>query len=164
MVKLRSTKYNTVMEQLMTVATFNDAKPAEALKDRLHDAGMHAEVMDESGAQALMGLTTHPRAHMRVRVRKDEFERAEALIKEWDEKESIMREAVRCPECTSSRVEYPQFSRKAAYSAVVSVLAAAHIVPREYYCENCQFTWPDKVAEKPNLDVLNWPRGSGMKP
>jgi hypothetical protein len=147
------------MEQLMTVATFNAAAPAETLKDRLHDAGMHAEVMDESGAQALMGLTTHPRAHMRVRVRKDEFEQAEALIKEWDTKDGVMREAVHCPQCGSSRVEYPQFSRKAAYSAVVSILAAVHIVPREYYCQNCQLTWPDKEPVKPNLDILNWPRG-----
>lgn len=142
----------------MTVATFNEAAPAEALKDRLLDAGMHAELLDESGAQALMGMTTHPRAHMRVRVRKEEFERTEALIKELDAKEGVMREAVRCPECGSSRVEYPQFSRKAAYSAVVSVLAAVHIVPREYYCENCQFTWPDKEPVKPNLDALNWPK------
>lgn len=147
------------MEQTMTVATFNDAAPAEALKDKLLEAGLHAEVLDESGTQALMGLTTQPRAHMRVRVRKAEFEQAEALLKEWDAKEGVMREAVRCPSCGSSRVEYPQFSRKAAYSAVVSVLAAVHIVPREYYCQNCQFTWPDKEPEKPNLDALNWPRG-----
>src|ERR1700712_2448534 len=98
------------MEQTITVATFNDQAPAEALKDRFIDAGLHSDLLDESGTQALMGLTTHPKAHMRVRVRKEEYEQAKKLVAEWDERDGVMREAVKCPQCGSSRIEYPQFS------------------------------------------------------
>ena len=146
----------------MTVATFNDNAPAEALKDRLLAAGLRAEVLDESGTQAIFFATTNPKAHMRVRVRKEEYPRALDLIKEWDAKDSVMREAVRCPNCGSSRVEYPQFSRRTGMTFFFGLLAAMHIIPREYYCEDCQNEWPDKEPVKPNLDVLNWPK-SGAK-
>jgi hypothetical protein len=147
------------MEQIITVATFNELKPAEALKDRLDEAGFHAEVMDESGAQSLFLMNRDHRAHMRVRVRKEEYERAKGLIRDW-EKEGAMAGAVRCPQCGSSRVEYPQFSRRTAGSIFFALLSAAHLIPREYYCEDCQFTWPDKVEPQVDRDALNWPRGS----
>ena len=148
------------MEQTITVATFNDQGPAEALKDRFIDAGLHADLLDESGTQALWGLTTNPKAHMRVRVRKEEYERAKKLLADWDARDGVMREAVKCPQCGSSRIEYPQFSRQAGYSIAVSALAASRIIPREYYCETCQFTWPDKPEAVVDRDVLNWPKGS----
>lgn len=147
------------MEQILTIATFNEAAPAEALKDRFLDAGLHADLMDESGAQAIMFMSSSPRAHMRVRVHKEEFERAKQLIQEW-EKDGVMKEAVRCPQCGSSRVEYPQFSRRTAGSMFFALLSAAHFIPREYYCENCQFTWPDEVKTDVPRDALNWPRES----
>ena len=147
------------MEQIITVATFNEAGPAEALKDRLDQAGMHAEVMDESSAQAIFLMNRDPRAHMRVRVRKEEYEAAKRLIQDW-EKEGVMSQAVRCPQCGSSRIEYPQFSRRTAGSIFFALLSAAHIIPREYYCEDCQFTWPDKIAPEIDRDALNWPRHS----
>ena len=71
-----------------------------------------------------------------------------------------MAQAVRCPQCGSSRIEYPQFSRRTAGSMFFALLSAAHLIPREYYCENCQFTWPDKVAPEIDRDALNWPRDS----
>ncbi len=147
------------MEQVITLATFNDAAPAEKLKDRLHDAGFHAELHDDSGAQAIFFLNKHPRANMLVRVRKEEYEKAKELVREW-EKDGVMLEAVRCPQCGSSRIEYPQFSRRTAGSMFFALLSAAHLIPREYYCEDCQFTWPDKVAPQVDRDTLNWPRHS----
>jgi predicted RNA-binding Zn-ribbon protein involved in translation (DUF1610 family) len=147
------------MEQVITLATFNEAPPAETLKDRLHDAGLHAEVTDDSGAQAVFFMSIHPRAHMRVQVRKDEYETAKQFLVDW-EKDGLMAQAVRCPQCGSSRIEYPQFSRRTAGSIFFALLAAAHLIPREYYCEDCQFTWPDKVEPQIDRDALNWPRQS----
>jgi len=147
------------MEQIITVATFNEAGPAEALKDRLDKAGLHAEVMDESSTQAIFFMSRDPRAHMRVRVRKEEFEGAKKMIREW-EKDGVMSQAVVCPQCCSSRVEYPQFSRRTVGSVFFALLSAAHLIPREYYCEDCQFTWPDKVTAEVDRDALNWPRHS----
>jgi hypothetical protein len=147
------------MEQTITVATFNDAAPAEVLKDRLHNSGLHAEVIDDSGAQAVFFMSRHPRAHMKVHVRKEEYENAKNLVRDW-EKDGVMSEAVRCPQCGSSRVEFPQFSRRTAGSIFFAMLAAIHLIPREYYCEDCQFTWPDKVKTDVPRDALNWPHES----
>jgi transposase-like protein len=149
------------MEQTLTVATFNEAAPAEVLKDRLLDSGLHADLMDESGAQAIFFMNRDPRAHMRVLVRKEEFDTALKLTGEW-EKEGLMSEAVRCPQCGSSRIEYPQFSRRTSGSIFFALLAAAHLIPREYFCEDCQFTWPDKVVPEIERDALNWPPGSNV--
>jgi transposase-like protein len=147
------------MEQTLTIATFNDHAPAEVLKDRFLDAGLHADLSDDAGSQAIFFLSKHPRANMRIRVRKEEYERAKKLLQEW-EKDGVMSQAVRCPQCGSSRIEYPQFSRRTAGSMFFALLSAAHVIPREYYCEDCQFTWPDKVVPDVDRDALNWPRES----
>ncbi len=147
------------MEQVITIATFNEAGPAEALKDRFIDAGYHADLVDDSGAQAIFLMNLHPRAHMKVQLRKEEYERAKDLLQQW-EKEGVLAQAVRCPQCGSSRIEYPQFSRRTAGSIFFALLSAAHLIPREYYCEDCQFTWPDKVTPDVDRDALNWPRQS----
>lgn len=147
-----------MLEQLITVATFNSETPAETLKDRFLDTGLRAELLDESGTQALFFSTTKPRAHMRVRVPKADNDRAKQLMKEWGENEPPLNEAVRCPQCGASHVEYPQFSRRTGMAWIFGVLAAMRIIPRLYFCEDCKFEWPENEAVKPNLDVLNWPK------
>ena len=113
--------------------------------------------MDDSGAQAAYFVGKHPKAHMHVRVRKEEIGQAEQFLKEW-EPEGIMSEAVRCPQCGSSRIEYPQFSRHTSGSIPFAALAAMKVIPREYYCQACQFTWPDKAEANVERDALNWPK------
>jgi len=147
------------MEQTITVATFHEAPPAETLKERLIEAGFQAELTDDAGAQAVFFLNRHPRANIHVHVLKEECERAKSHVREL-EKEGLMAEAVLCPQCGSSRIEFPQFSRRTAQSMPFAVLTAAHIIPREYYCEDCQFTWPDEVKPDVERDALNWPRTS----
>jgi transposase-like protein len=147
------------MEQVMTIATFNESAPAEVLKDRLISAGLHAELTDDAGAQAIFFFNRHPRANMQVWVRKEEYEAAKKLTRDW-EKDGVMSQAVRCPQCGSSRIEYPQFSRRTAGSIFFALLSAMHLIPREYYCEDCQFTWPDQVIPEVDRDALNWPRKS----
>jgi predicted RNA-binding Zn-ribbon protein involved in translation (DUF1610 family) len=147
------------VERVITVATFNEPVPAEALKDRFCKTGLHAEVMDESSAQAFFFMSRDPRAHMRVRVPEEELETAKEMIRLW-EPEGVMSQSVRCPQCGSSRIEYPQFSRRILGSAFFGLLSAAHLFPREYYCEDCHFTWPDKVPLEVDRDALNWPRDS----
>jgi predicted RNA-binding Zn-ribbon protein involved in translation (DUF1610 family) len=147
------------MERIVTIATFNESDPAESLKDRFCEAGLHAELMNETGEQAIFFITRHPRANMRVRLPEEELETAKGLLGEW-EKEGVMSQAVRCPQCGSSRIEYPQFSRRILGSVFFGLLAAAHLIPRKYFCEDCQFTWPDKVPPNVDRDALNWPRDS----
>ncbi|HET6409048.1 MAG TPA: hypothetical protein VFG14_14265 [Chthoniobacteraceae bacterium] len=148
------------MEQYLTVATFNEREPAETLALRLRDAGISADVFDESDAQRFLLMNLEPKAHMRVRVDKDVGERAIEKLREWDRTENIMQAAVRCPQCGSSRIEYPQFSRRTLMSAFPAAAAAAGLIEREYYCEACAFTWPAEEKVQPKLDVLNWPEGT----
>ena len=145
------------MEQSLTVATFNDRAPADRLCVRLIEAGFKADLFDESSAQKWLLLNLTPKAHMRVRVPREEGDRALAQLKEWDGAESVLKEAVRCPQCASSRIEYPQFSRRTLMSALPAAAAAAGLIERQFYCEACGFTWDAEPKPEPNLDVLNWP-------
>jgi len=150
------------MEQNITVATFNDRAPAEKIAQRLRDLGLHADLYDESNEQKWKLFNLDPRAHMRVRVHTSEEERAHALVKEWHETEGALADAVHCPECGSSKIEFPQFSRRTLMGALPAALAATGVIDKEYYCEDCHFTWPDEVKLEPVLDALNWPKNLSL--
>ena len=144
------------MEQLITVATFNEREPATQIATRLRGAGLNAEVYDESHEQKWKLWNLHPRAHMRVRVHSAEENRAKALLDEWQGQEPALAQAIKCPECGSSRIEFPQFSRRTLMGALPAVAANLGVIAKEYYCESCHFTWPDEVKPEPELDRLNW--------
>jgi len=144
------------MEQLITVATFNEREPATHIATRLRESGLTAEVYDESHEQKWKLWNLHPRAHMRVRVHSGEEARAKALLDEWHGQEPMLAQAVKCPECGSSQIEFPQFSRRTLMGALPALVAATGVIAQEYYCESCHFTWPDAVKEEPDLDRLNW--------
>ena len=147
------------MEQELTVATYNDRQPAEQLAVRLREAGFTANVYDESNEQKWKLFNLRPRAHLRVRVPAVEEPRTIAQLGEWKDDE-LLQQAVRCPECGSSRIEFPQFSRRTIMGALPAALAATGVIDQEFYCESCHFTWPAE-APKPEAetDILNWPKG-----
>jgi putative signal transducing protein len=145
------------MKEMITVATFNERDKAEALQHRLTAAGVPADVYDESTLQSTLFVTKKHLAHMRVQVDKKDMDRAEKLLAEW-EPEGALRDAVRCPECGSSRIEYPQFTRKFLTPAVFAYLSKVGLVKPEFYCENCHFTWPPDAEKMPDLDTLYWPK------
>jgi hypothetical protein len=148
------------MEESLTIAAFNSRPPADALVSRLRAAGFNADFFDESSAQKWLLLNLTPRAHMRVRVPKHEGNRAIEQINAWDAADGALADAVRCPQCASSRIEYPQFSRRTLMSAFPAAIAAAGIIEKEYFCEACGFTWEADPKPAPELDVLNWPKGT----
>jgi len=125
----------------VTIATFNAPPAAEVLKGRLEEAHIPTEVHHESTLEWLW-FTPKPVVKIRLKVRTSDYERAIQLVHEWDKAEGVLREAVRCPECGSSRVQYPQFTRKFFMPNLIGLLAAMGIVERQFYCEKCQFTWP----------------------
>ena len=146
------------MEQLITVATFNDREPADVVAARLREAGFSAEVYDESNEQKWKLFNLTPRAHLRVRVQMSEESGALAQIKQWDSDE-VIGLAVHCPECRSSQIEFPQFSRRTIMGALPAALAATGVIDQQFYCESCHFTWPAEPPKKPDVDILNWPVG-----
>ena len=144
------------MEQLITVATFNEREPADKIAARLREADLAAEVYDESHEQKWKLYTFRPRAHMRVRVHSAEENRAHALLDEWQHTEPALGASIKCPECGSSRIEFPQFSRRTLMGALPALAATAGVIAQEYYCEACHFTWPAETKPAPDLDALNW--------
>lgn len=147
------------MENLITVATFNEREPAESIASRLRDAGFAAEIYDESDEQKWKLFNLKPRAHLRVRVPATVEPAAVAQLGKWVDDPALAL-AVHCPECGSSRIEFPQFSRRTIMGALPAALAATGVIEQEFYCESCHYTWP---AEPPKpeqeVDVLNWPKG-----
>ena len=129
------------MEQLITVATFNEREPAEAIAARLREAGFAAEVYDESNEQKWKLFNLKPRAHLRVRVQTSEEARGVEQLRQLNGDANIAQ-AVHCPECGSSRIEFPQFSRRTIMGALPAALAATGVIAQEFYCEACHFTWP----------------------
>ncbi len=124
------------------VATFNDRADAEPLARRLSASGIPTEIHDDLRLGRLW-FASRESAGVRVEVPADQFERAYNQALEWDAAEGILRRAIRCPECKSLRVEFPQFTRRSLIpNLIIGTLAAIAGVEKEYYCEDCHFTWP----------------------
>jgi hypothetical protein len=141
----------------VTIATFNEPGPAEPLKRRLEEAGIPAEILDERGLQRFFFLS-RPLAGIRLRIDKQNYARAESLLHEWDQTSSILHDAIRCPECGSSRIEYPQFSRRFAWGGIAAVFASLGFFQKKFFCKHCQFTWPTEIKLEPKRDILGWPK------
>jgi hypothetical protein len=138
----------------MSVALFNDRAKAEAIRRRLAQAGIAAEIHDELRHEKLW-MARKADCGVRLEVPANQFERAEDLLVEWDAKEGELRDAIHCPECGSLRVEYPQYTRKSLLTNLaMGVAANVGLVEKDYYCEECHFTWP-KAGTKARRDRPN---------
>ena len=133
------------------IALFNDRAKAEPLQKRLVESGVQAEIHDELRLEKLW-FVSKPSTGVRIEVPADQFERAERLLIDWDRADAFLREAIRCPECKSLRVEYPQVTHKSMLTNLAMGLAAeVGLLEKDYYCEDCHFTWP-KEGTKPRRD------------
>lgn len=141
----------------VTVLTFNEPEQAEPLKQRLEQSGIPAAIYDERKLQRAF-LSRESLAGIRLRVDRKDFERARVLLADWHAREGILRDVIHCPSCGSSRVQYPQFTRKFVLPNFGALLCAVGLMEWKFYCQECQFTWPRKENVPPNLDVLGWPK------
>jgi len=125
----------------MTVATFNNPEPAVPLQDRLERAGLHAEIHDDRNVQKFWFLS-RGFAGVRLKVPNKEFETANTLLAQWDTSDRALDEAVKCPKCKSSRVEFPQMTRFFVLPTLLAHLGLLFgLYKREFYCRACQNTW-----------------------
>ena len=133
----------------ITVATFSDRTRAEPVQHRLTDHGIKAEIHDELRLQKLW-FVSKPTTGVRLEVPANEFEKCAKLLAEWGAKDDLLRDAIRCPECKSLRVQFPQFAHKSVTpNVIMGLLASVGRVEKEYYCEDCHYTWP-KEGTKPS--------------
>jgi len=126
----------------MPVALFGDHAKAEAVRKRLAEAGFNAQIVERPSLTWLW-FVAGPGTDMRIEVQADQFERAEQRLLDWESDEGALSGAVRCPECGSLRVDYPQYARHSLITNLaLGVLSHLHVVERDYYCEDCHYTWP----------------------
>lgn len=126
---------------MVTIATFNEAAKAKHLKNRLSEAGVKADMHNEAPEQAAR-LVGKPQANVKVMVDEEDFGKAQKLMIEWEPTDPDIGSAIRCPQCKSPRVQYPQFARKFPFvNSLASVLFATKLFPKEFYCEDCHNTW-----------------------
>src|ERR1700719_2861440 len=129
---------------MVTIATFNETASAKRLEERRHQAGLKSFVHNETRLKQV-AFMSKPQANAKVLVEDNDFERAQSLMVEWEASDPDVAAAViRCPQCGSSRIEYPQLTRKAITPAMASVLFALRIFPKEFYCQDCHFTWSNE--------------------
>ncbi len=145
------------------LVTFNELEPAQQLRDRLQQAGIPATIHDESKLERF-GFMSKPLAAIHVEVPQAHYLAARQFVEGMDASEGLVQRAVRCPECHSSRVEYPQLTRKFVTPALVGLFMALRIVPREFYCLDCQFTWPAVAPVPREVDLLNFPTDAHIWP
>jgi len=132
----------------MSVAIFPNRHLAEPARERLLKAGIKAEIHDELRLEKLWNVSK-AEAGARLEVTCDDFERAYNILQDWGANAGGLRDAIRCPECNSVRVDYPQFTRKAFLpNLALGTLASLGILEKEYYCQDCHYTWPKESTKK----------------
>jgi hypothetical protein len=142
------------------IATFNELTPAEWLVAQFRRGGVNAVIHDESKLERFWFMS-EPLAAIHVNISKRDYLRARMMMGEWDKATGLLRAAVRCPDCNSSAVEFPQITRKFVTPALFQMLLMAlHVVSRQYYCQDCHFTWLKVPKVEPKLDILGWPLNS----
>src|ERR1700683_103623 len=96
---------------MTTVATFTEPEKAETVKRSLEEAGISAIVEDQSKLQKFW-YGSKSLASQKVLVEDSAAKKAEQFLKEADVREHILSGEIRCPQCASARVDYPQLTRK----------------------------------------------------
>jgi hypothetical protein len=126
----------------LPVALFGSRAIAEQLCSRLRERGIPAEVHEELRLEKLW-FVPKGAAGARLEVPAAQFDLAERTLLDWDAAESALRDAIRCPECHSLRVEYPQVTHKSMMTNLALGLASSvGMVEKEFYCRDCHYTWP----------------------
>jgi hypothetical protein len=123
------------------VALFETPAQAEAVRARLVQAGVPAEIHDAPGLVRLW-FVTRSAAGARLEVSVEHWEQATRLLDRWDGEEEALRWAIHCPECRSLQVDYPQFTDKSFLpNLAIGLIAELGLVEKAYYCEHCHWMW-----------------------
>jgi hypothetical protein len=135
----------------VTIATFNDPKPAERLREWLEAAGVPTLVRDQRLLQKIWFLA-RPYSSFHLDVEKDHYTKANALLSDWQQEKHALADALCCPKCGSLRLEYPHMTRQFILPTLVAhFLALIGVAKHQFYCRECQHTWrwPSKTGGQP---------------
>src|SRR5262245_22377626 len=150
------------MSEPISVASYDYLPPANALVHALSERGIEAGLHNETADQALRFFTKQAHAQFRVMVPPDQVERALAEMARLDPlpperaSECPITQVIRCPECRSTLVEFPQFSRNTIVGALPAVAASLGLVEQDFFCRSCNYTWePAPSPPSPPGDALS---------
>lgn len=133
------------------VALFENRTQAEPARQRLAQEGIRAETKAELGLARLWFISRW-RAGMRLEVPAIDAERAGRLLREWSAEPRLLEHAIRCPECKSFRVDYPQFTEKSLFTNLaMGLVAGLGLIERQYYCEECHCMWLKPGGRTPRI-------------
>jgi hypothetical protein len=131
------------------IALFRNREQAQPIQQRLLKAGVVTEIHEEQALQRLWFVSRRA-AGVTLEVAASQFETAQKLLGNWDTTEGVLAQTIRCPECKSLNVDYPQFARNSVITNMAVGLAAGlGFVEKDYYCESCHYTWPKQTFRAP---------------
>ncbi|HTL56126.1 MAG TPA: hypothetical protein VL361_10635 [Candidatus Limnocylindrales bacterium] len=123
------------------LALFRGRTYAEAVCQRLAQAGIHAEVHDELGL-AKLWFVSRRSAGARLEVRAAAAARAQQLLMEWSAAGGQLEGAIHCPECASLHIAFPQHTQKSLFTNLaIGLVAELGLIERQFYCESCHCMW-----------------------
>lgn len=126
----------------VNLGTFDHLTDATVFSAALQSAGLEARILDERKLQKRW-FAAKPQAGVHVAVHEDELETARDAVKTNPRVLAAFQKAITCPECHSSRIQYPQMTRKNMLPTLLAkALVALGAMEHECYCEDCHFTWP----------------------
>jgi predicted Zn-ribbon and HTH transcriptional regulator len=132
---------------MVTIATFNEPAKAKHLKQRLAESGVDADIHNEARMQHVM--LSDAQANAKVMVHEKDFRKAQELLTEWESSDPEIQMAVRCPQCQSPRVQYPQLARSFPFvPGLASILFALGVFEKQFYCEDCHNTWTREQEQR----------------
>jgi len=126
------------MKEPTAIASFDSADPAQIVAGRLRDTCFQAAVVDTSGDELWVRLGLQPRGQFKVMVPLVQAERALSWLREFDASEQLLAAAVRCPECGSTRVEFPG---EAQHQLGELFTVPSDPLHHDYLCRRCKLVW-----------------------
>ena len=130
----------------ITVAAFSDLEKAQKVKKHLVEAGIHAEIYEESKLQKYWFMSK-PLGADKVVVDHEDFDKARLLLQAADEQDHVLMGEVRCLQCGSADVEYPQFTRKFMTTTLVEVFVFCVLLTSHFIA---------RIAITPGRPVWRW--------
>jgi hypothetical protein len=143
----------------VVVATFNDMDAAEVLSRKLQALGVQATVVDESKLQKYW-FWTKPLAFAKVCVPATDAAKMPGM-RPLPAVASLLASEVRCPECHSPEIEYPQFTRKFVTTSFAGLFCLLGLLQKKFYCTHCHHSWPASALLRHETDALGFPKPKG---
>jgi len=121
------------------VITFDRLADAIEQKSALEEQRFEIRLHDERKLQKYW-FWAPPQAGIHVQISADALPELRQRLK--SNPALVSEKAVRCPSCDSTRVQYPQMTRKFLLPTLLAeAMVFLRLMGRECYCEDCHHTW-----------------------